>query len=454
MRKLGAKNIRLFILFSIIVILVVAIFAFGIKKVLSVDKTVYQISSGNYFFDKTYNSILVKNDGTVSQAWDGNYYLKTNDQKFNLGTETISFDPNDYRLYAYGSIYQTYEDGSVLKKSGKIEIVKNTTSSFYKLADRKYLIVDKEIIDDKKDFHAKSFLFVILDKQGNALLLNDEINIKTLNSIILKSNNFIFDVAKEKLIYNGNKINLKKVIGSTNEYTEVTKPVEKNSDNNDDQVDLNNGNANNNNQSNNSSNNNNSQKTNFQKTVSLNNLSPSITYVDVGYSVVDPANSYESVFLLLNDGLTTVKIQLNKEETKYRILNLIPNQEYKISLGYSYIDKENENNFVEEIQDVVKVMTKKPDYNITITKVTANKIYFTLKIDPLYKLESGILTLYSDNTKLISVEINTSLSITKTGWQSYIEVSNLGYEILLSLEDTIYNGNVVNYNTNAKYINY
>ncbi|MDD4188168.1 MAG: hypothetical protein PHX04_05390 [Bacilli bacterium] len=464
MRKLGAKNIRLFILFSIIVILVVTIFAIGIKKVLSYDKTIYQVSSGKYFYDKNYNSVFVKDNGTVSQWWDSNYYLKADNQKYNLGTETISFDPNDYRLYAYGSIFQTFVDGTVSKKSGQIEILNNASPSFYKLADRKYLMVDKEIIDENKDFHAKKFLFIILDKQGNALLLNDEINIKTLNSIILKSNNFIFDVALEKLNYNGNEINLKKIIGSTNEYKETFKLADKNSDSNKN-INSNNNNNNDNNLSNfnnsinsnsssNSNNSSNSKKTNYQKTVILNEINPSITFIDVGYSVFDPANIYESVFLLLYDGLITTKIQLNKEETKYRLFNLNPNQEYKVSLGYSYIDKDNGDNYVEEIQDIVSVMTKKANNSITITKVSANRIYFTLKVDPLYKLESGIIALYSDNTKLKSFEINTSLSVTKAGWESYIDVSNLGYEILLVLEDAKYNGDFVNDDTKTKYINY
>ena len=220
MRKLGTKNIRLFILFTVIVIATIAIFIYGVKTVLSYDKSIYQVEEGTYFFDNKNNVINLKESGEVSKNWDGNYYLKTNLEKYNLGKQTISSSNEDYRIYAYGTIYQTFEDGTVLKHDGKTEIVKNTSASFYKLADRRYLMVDKEIVDDKKEIIGSSYLYIILDKQGNALLLNDELNLKTLNSVILTSDSFKFDVAKEILTFNKEEIDLKKLIGSTNEYVE------------------------------------------------------------------------------------------------------------------------------------------------------------------------------------------------------------------------------------------
>lgn len=446
MRKLGTKNIRLFILFTVIVIATIAIFIYGVITVLSYDKSIYQVEEGTYFFDNKNNVINLKESGEVSKNWDGNYYLKTNLEKYNLGKQTISSSNEDYRIYAYGTIYQTFEDGTVLKHDGKTEIVKNTSASFYKLADRRYLMVDKEIADDKKEIIGSSYLYIILDKQGNALLLNDELNLKTLNSVILTSDSFKFDVAKEILTFNKEEMDLKKLIGSTNEYVEkeiTTKPKEKDKIDNIPQITL----------PVNKHEPRDSKKINYQKMVSLNNTSPSITFIDVSYTVIDPANTFQSVYLLINNNETTNKIELNKEENKYRILNLEPNHEYKISLGYSFIDEENENNFIERIDDIIKVRTNKPKYEIEFTKITFDRVYFNLKIDPLYKLESGVLALYSDNTKLRSISINPNRAATSSGWESYIEITNLGYEVILALEDAVYNGMPVNYETTAKFIN-
>lgn len=456
MRHLGKGNIKAFVLFSVIAIFVVAIFIFGITKVLSYDKNVYTVEAGSYLFDESYNPISLEEDGTIYQNWDGKYYLKTKIEKYVLGTETIVYNPKDYRMYTYGVVYQTYDDGTVAKKTGQTEIVKNTDAAFYKLSDRKYLMIDKEIIDSSKDFLVNNFLVVVLDKQGNALLLNDSTNLKILNTLILKSQNFTFDVANEKLKYKGKVIDLKKVIGSSNEYVEKDKSSTKNnnSNSNNGNSSINNGTSTNVNISDNDNDSNSGTTTKFQKRVSLKDINPSITYLDVNYSVIDPANEYESIFLLLSDKVNTTRIQLNKDEIKYRIINLLPNSEYDVSIGYNYKDKENGDSLIEEIQDVVRVRTAKPDYNITITKISQNRVYFSLKIDPLYKLESGKIVLYSDNSAINSVDIDTTAATNSKGWESYMDISSPGYEILLRLEDTIYNGNNINMNVTARYINY
>ncbi len=458
MRHLGIGNIKAFIAFSVIAVFVVGIFIFGIIKVLSYDRNVYPVEAGSYLFDESYDPISLEEDGTIYQNWDGKYYLKTKTQKYVLGTETVVYNPNDYRMYTYGVIYQTYDDGTVAKKSGQTEIVKNTEASFYKLSDRKYLMVDKEIIDSSKDFLVNDFLVVVLDKQGNALLLNDSTNLKILNTLTLKSQNFTFDVANEKLKYNGKEIDLKKVIGSTNEYVEKDKSSIKTDDStsgsSNGNSSINNGTSTNVNVSNESGDSSGATTTKFQKRVSLKDITPSVTYLDVNYSVIDPANEYESVFLLLSDDVNTTRIQLNKDEIKYRIINLLPNSEYTVSIGYNYKDKENGDSLIEEMQDVVRVRTAKPDYNITITKISQDRVYFTLKIDPLYKLESGRIVLYSDNTAIKAVDIDSSAATSTKGWSTYMDISSPGYEILLKLEDTMYNGNNINMNVIARYINY
>lgn len=457
MRHLGKRNIKAFIVFSVIAIFVVAIFIFGITKVLSYDKNVYTVKSGSYLFDESYNPISLEEDGTIYQNWDGKYYLKTKTEKYSLGAEAVVYNPNDYKMYTYGSIYQTYDDGTVAKKTGQTEIVKNTDAAFYKLSDRKYLMVDKEIIDSSKDFLVNNFLVVVLDKQGNALLLNDSTNLKILNTLTLKSKNFTFDVANEKLKYNGKEIDLKKVIGSSNEYVEKNNSSIKNdtgSSSNNGNSSINNGSTTNVNVSSGEGDSSSGTTTKFQKRVSLKDIVPSVTYLDINYSVIDPANEYESVFLLLSDGVNTSRVQLSKDEIKYRIINLLPNSEYTVSIGYNYKDKENGDSLIEEVQDVVRVRTAKPDYNIKITKISQSRVYFTLKIDPLYKLESGRIVLYSDNTALKSIDIDAAAATTANGWQTYMDITSPGYEILLRLEDTIYNGNNINMNVIARYINY
>ncbi len=67
---------------------------------------------------------------------------------------------------------------------------------------------------------------VIIDKLGNALLLNNEINAKTINEMIISTDEFSFDVANESLVYDNENIDLKKIIGSTNEHVKQEKENE------------------------------------------------------------------------------------------------------------------------------------------------------------------------------------------------------------------------------------
>ena len=444
MRKLGKANIISFIIFSIIVVFIIVVFVYGIQRVLLNGNEEYTVEKGSVTFDEDYNNIVLEDSGIIKRNWNGKYYLsyENNKKQHCLGPNTIVYNSNDYRMYSYGTLYEVFEDGSVSKEINQTEIVRNTGGYFYKISDRKYLLIDKEIVDEKKNIYAKNFLMIILDKSGNALLINDELNVKTINSVVLKSSNFIFDIANEKLTFNGNEIDLKKVIGSTNLYQKPKKTTDNNDDNNtggNTGIDT-------------GGNGTTKELPQFQKRVTIESIVPSITYADIYYSVIDPANEYVSVFLLLSDGLDTSKTQLSKEQTSYKIRNLNPNYEYTISIGYSYLNTDTD--LVEEIQDVVTLRTSRPDYKLSITKVSSSRVYFNFKTDSKYNLESGKLVLYSDNVLVDYVEIDTNAAVSTNGWTSSIELLNPGYEIVLKLENAIYNGNSVNFDLQSKYINY
>ena len=74
-RKLGKKNIQLFVLFSFFVILVVVLFVFIIYRVLSYDRTIYDVSNGSFMYDKDNNYVLLESTAKLKQKWDKNYYL-------------------------------------------------------------------------------------------------------------------------------------------------------------------------------------------------------------------------------------------------------------------------------------------------------------------------------------------------------------------------------------------
>ena len=83
----------------------------------------------------------------------------------------------------FGNFYQVLKGGDIKKISGNNRINNSSESQFYKIDDRKYLIVAKSITNNTGSLSTQDYLIVIIDKLGNALLLNNEINAKTINEM-------------------------------------------------------------------------------------------------------------------------------------------------------------------------------------------------------------------------------------------------------------------------------
>ena len=86
MRKLTTGNKTNFAIFAIIIIMIIGLIIMFLTKVLNIDKQIYQIDSGTFFYDKNNNPIKIEEEGTLQAKWDGNYYLKdSNKQQYNMG---------------------------------------------------------------------------------------------------------------------------------------------------------------------------------------------------------------------------------------------------------------------------------------------------------------------------------------------------------------------------------
>ena len=117
-------------------------------------------------------------------------------------------------------MYRIYMDGTVSKLTQNNTISRISEDQLYKLGDRKYMVVGNTIVNQTGALSTQNYLLILLDKAGNTYLLNNELNSKTINPMVIRTQTFEFDVANEKLIYQGNEIDLKKIIGSTNNYVE------------------------------------------------------------------------------------------------------------------------------------------------------------------------------------------------------------------------------------------
>ena len=465
-RKFGKKNIKLFVLFSFLVLLVILLFVYIIYVALSYDKTEYLVTNGSFMYDVDNNYVHLEEEAKIQQKWNKRYYLYVNSKKGNkrtdLGEDVVVYNKSDYLLYIYGTNYQIDINGDVSYSDKKVEIARNGSPTIFKLSDRRYLLVGSNIHTKNNDIKTDGYLIVEIDKSGNALLLNNEMNIKTLNTLVLMTNSFDFDVANEKMIIGEEIVDLKKISGSTNQYVE---PVEEDKEKSDDSDKKANNKTNNSSNSSNSGqnnggninnniiNSNSKEKLNITKSAVLTSVAGYTSYIDVFYSINDPKNEYVSVYLLVEGLNYKQKFNLNKNITKYRIRDLKPNSEYTIRFGYSYTDSES-GVLVDEIVNVLNVKTKDIFSKISITKVSGSKIYFKVNYDDSYAFESADVVAYSDGINIGMVTVNTNQATSSYGYSGFIDAStSLGYEIILKLENCVYNGEMVSANVQTKFIN-
>lgn len=482
MRKLNNKNKLFILLFSLIIIVIVVILVYSMKLSGKFDKTtgIYSISTNSVVFNEDSVLLDTKQGGNILKNWDNSYYyVGFDDKTFDLGDRTVVYEKAVEEIYIFGDNHFISENGNVTKNSDQTSISNTNTASFYKLDDRVYLIVAKDIYVQDKTIYASKYLIVNIDKQGNASFLNDVTNVKTINPLKVTFADYEFDVANEKLKIGQNVIDLKLINGSSNQYTpKDKKPMVEvdmkefidayNKLVNDFTQYANNATINssggnsfiNNTIITNGSNSGNSgnavnNKTNINKRVSLRGSISYPTYIDVTYVVTDPEDKYQAVYLLIsgsrNGENTTEKVLLDKYDTTYRLIGLEPESEYSISLGYvEVVDNSGEKELYDYIEDVIKVRTTDVDSTLTVDRITPGYVNCTFKMSEKYALQSGRIVLYADSREIDVVNINIKQALSKDGFKAKLKLEQ-GSVFTVVIEDAFYNGKDVNLGIESKF---
>lgn len=489
MRALAAGNKKRFALFAIIIITIIILLITSLRLALKHETEQYKIESNITLYDSDYVPIKTEEEATINKKWDGNYYLTLNNSKstYKLNKKVVSFNEAKSKVTLYGEVFKVLFDGQVEKYVKDTEIKNNSGDQFYKIADRQYLLISDSIRNESGSISTSKYLYVIIDKSGNTLILNNQIYAKTINPIVLTTSSYKFDIANEKLIVGSNEIDLKKIIGSSNEYKEKEPEEDTNEDKEDskDKVEHEQNNNNNenqnsniqngegtavgnqntqNNQNNNSNSgsnvqgggitNSNTNKTPLSKSVSLRGAIATSSYIDIEYAVQDPEHKYQTVYAFVEAVGYENMIALDKNATTYRLTDLEPNTEYKITLGYKQITADNE--IEDQIEDVLSVRTTRINAKLDITKVLAGKqkVYFNLKLDQNYAFDYAEVALYVDGMKESDLVVNLTEAVKQNGWSNVLTFENYGSEIVLQVEGTSHDGTPVSTNIQAKYRNY
>lgn len=456
MRKYDTKNKRNIGIIIAISILIVIMFSLVIRIFLNTDKKEYQVAVGTLVFDKDKTIVKVESPATIKAKWNKDYYLRYKDENINLGSTANTYNEETGEIHLYGTYYEISSGDEINITSDETVIKSTALTKFYKLADRKYLVVDKEIKSSDGLLSTSDFLMIDIDKVGNATLTNHKVNLKAFAETTIVTSNYTFDIANEILTYGSDKIDLKKIIGSSNTYTKEDLIPEENSSGVNSgitNITENNGGSNGNTTAdNNGGNNTGINEDNRNTTVieevkketkntSVIAVTTTVDKITIDYVIYDPKKEYTSVYMeVKKEGESTVDtIYLNSNETTYELTkDIFPNTTYELTFKYSYIDEYN--NLHTDIFDKETVTTKKPSVSLKVTRTSLRKIDYLITNDNTYNLTSGELTV------LVNGNVVSNSEITINGnTKGYVEVSEIADNdaIELRLTNVKSNGRVI-----------
>lgn len=428
-RKWDIRNKKSFIYILIVVIIVSAVFSLFIYEYRQADKIEYKIENGAILQDINNNYLEISEDAILKKRWNDNYYLVYQDKKIDFGKKVIVYNTIKGNMKLYGTFYEIREDGKIIDNK-KETIIENTTDTkFYKIEDRKYLLVDRIIVSDDRKIETSNYLLVELDKLGNAKLSNNKINLKTITETTLVTTKYKFDINNEILSYGVNEIDLKKIIGSSNEY--VSSNDKDNLDDGDASSDIDNGSSSNNTTTTNGTGsgigygssaggtgngviNSTEQGEKIDpdeimskiKMTSIVRVYEELNQLSFDYVIYDPYNEYKDVYAEIKKEGEIEVIHLSKMDTHLVINNLNSNTEYEVSFIYTSSNELGE--IVPTTFESMTLKTKKPEYSITIHKLSnvTNTLSYKVYLQDGYKINK-VYTNISFRHQVIDEDGNT-----------------------------------------------
>ena len=436
-RKYDGKSKLGLIIILIVSIVIVGVFSLFIYRYSKASKIKYVIEAGSVIQDINRNYLTIDNDAELRIRWNGNYYLIYDDKNVNLGKKVITYNTITDGMKLYGTFYEIKSDGKIQEYHNETRLANTTNSKFYKLDDREYLIVDSKISSEDYSIEATGYLLVELDKLGNAKLSNNKLNLKTISPTKLVTSDYIFDIANEILQFGDYNIDLKKIIGSTNQYVpEEVKPEKDNPTGTPGEgtgtgTGTGNGNGTGTgagNVINGAENEDLPPVTDLLdkvKMTSIIRIVEGITQIDVDYVIYDPYNEYGSVYVEVVSPDKIEVIQLSKTENHLSLTNLLANTEYRLNFIYTISKTNTETGEVDTITntfDSFLLKTKMPEYSVSVYKIS--KVYNTLtyKVD----LQSG----YSISNVNVEMSFNHEVLDEETGEEKE-EVATLSSNVLV-----------------------
>lgn len=484
MRKIELKAKILMITFALFILAGGgSLFALA-TTVTQKPKTEKMIDAESLVYADT-RKITATQGASIDKSLEGQWQLiETDGNKTNLGEHAIVAQANS--LLILGGGYQVFEDQTVKRLPEFVEVEMNE-EAFFKLADRRYLFVSPTIsVKEQEDVSFEKYLVILLDKAGNGQLFNQVKTIKTTKEIELAGTKYSFEVSKEILWANEVQADMKRIFGTTNTFL---------ANNNDDQDLLNpdddydnpevidltikggdggkggkggnggvggiggiGGNGGTGIAGGISGGNGSVQEA--RKSMNFKTVEAGIDQLVINYSVIDPLAQYGVTWLRVYDPKASNKLvqQINIDpmgET-IQVLNLTPDTQYTLSLGYTSVDSEEDDNYVE--QDALKIGTRMATASINLVQQDVQYLTFNVKLNKDYLpdiLQLKLLDAKTGDDLTGSVyDVNISQAAEESGYTFKIEFDRTNSETLkLAVFAASKEGVSINYGGYATFYN-
>lgn len=454
MRKYDMKNKRNIGIIIGISIIIIIMFSLIIRFFFTMNREEYTVAEGSIVFDKDKTLIKIKSPAKIKTKWKGEYYLIYEDKDYELGNTALAFNEQTTEIKLYGRYYEISSGSEINITSDETVIGNSLITKFYKLADRKYLIVDKEIKSLDNLLSTTDFLLVELDKAGNATLTNHKVNLKTFSETSIITSNYTFDIANEILTYGSDKIDLKKIIGSTNKYEKEDLIPDENENINDNISNIvvngtpgNQGGTGGTGTGNGTGGGTGTAIEEIKKEAkhtSVISVTSTINKIIIDYVIYDPYKEYTSVYMeVKKENSDTVEtIYLNSNLTRYELKDILPNTKY--NLKFKYTTTEDGQEVIKEFSST-NISTKKPSLSLKVTKTRVGEITYVVTTGNNYTLDTATLVLTIEDGKTGEIRTKTYDVNISNNTSNTIKVDKLsdGDIVELKLTNVASSGNII-----------
>ena len=173
----------------------------------------YTLPQGSVVYNNKYDPVELTAETQVVKKSNGQYVIQMEDGELALGAHTIAYTDNG--VVTFGGGYVVAADGNVetVEDGQPYEI--SADGSVIKLSDRRYVVAGDTVSDDQKVFSTDKYVYIVMDKVGNARVLSNNMSLKTTQPTIVRSAKVGFDIAQEKILLEDQEIDAGRLLGGT-----------------------------------------------------------------------------------------------------------------------------------------------------------------------------------------------------------------------------------------------